>query len=247
MKKKIFIIIIAMIIDTYATCEKLPVCMSTEPVTNADNSALYAEVIEADRSFITTYTAQPDMFAKDKAILLTCMDPRLMPDEFMGFHSGDMYVLRNAGGLATEDSLRSIIIAYKLLAANQIFVVQHTDCGMQKFTQDIMSDLLKESIVTAVLADPCYVTVEPVECNWENVCRCPGGKACHDYPCIDWLAIRINLYKSVVKTVKKIRKHPLIPSDVPIYGFIFDVITGELIPVEKAMEVGRAKPIHCKK
>src|SRR5579862_2306395 len=105
MKKKIFILIIALTVGIQAVGEKLPVCMSTEPVTNADNSALYAEVIAADTSFVTTYEAQPDMFAKDKAILLTCMDPRLMPDEFMGFHSGDMYVLRNAGGLATEDSL----------------------------------------------------------------------------------------------------------------------------------------------
>ena len=242
MKKIIFLLILG--ISTIS--KTLPPCVSPDPVINAENSALFAEVIEADNAFERTYVAQPDMFAKDKAIVLTCMDPRLTPNDFMGFTSGDMYVIRNAGGLATEDTLRSLIIAYKLLAANQIFVIQHTDCGMQKFTQKVMTKLLKESIVTAKLVEPCEVTVEPIACEWENTCKCLGKKNCDDYGCIDWLAITENLNDSVVKTVKTIRKHPLIPSDVPIYGFIFDVITGELIPVKKATKIGRAKPLDCK-
>jgi len=247
MTKKIIITLLLCLPATMAFSKKLAPCNPHEHVTNADNSALYASVVAADTAFARTYSAQPDMFAKDKAILLTCMDPRLMPDEFMGFVSGDIYVLRNAGGLATEDALRSLIIAYKLLAANQIFVVQHTDCGMQKFTNEVMVNLLEESIVTATLAKPCEVTVEPRDCKWKNVSSCCGKKACIDYDCIDWHAIRTNLFESVLDTVKTIRNHPLVPSDVPIYGFIFDVITGELIPVPKATKAGRAKPLVCKK
>ena len=242
--------IIMLLLSLYASPglgKKLAPCNPHEHVTNADNSALYASVVAADTAFARTYTAQPDMFAKDKAILLTCMDPRLMPDEFMGFVAGDIYVLRNAGGLATEDSLRSLIIAYKLLAANQIFVVQHTDCGMQKFTNDVMVNLLEETIVTAQLAKPCEVITEPRDCKWKNVSSCCGKKACIDYDCIDWLAITTNLSESVVNTVKAIRNHPLVPADVPIYGFIFDVISGQLIPVPKATKIGRAKPLVCKK
>jgi carbonic anhydrase len=247
MKKNIIILLVLATFCAPIASKKLPECKQHGHVINANNSELYAEVIEADNSFVTTYVAQPDMFAKDKAVVLTCMDPRLTPNAFMGFVSGDMYVFRNAGGLATEDALRSIILAYKLLGAREIFVIQHTDCAMQKFTNDVMTDLLKESIVTAKLAHPCEVTVKPKECDWKNVCACSGKKDCIEYGCIDWLAIRVNLYKSVIDTVRTIRNHPLIPSNVPIYGFIFDVITGELIPVKKATKIGRAKPLDCTK
>jgi len=246
-KNKILILITAGLFSLSIAAKHLAPCNPHEQVTNADNSELYADVVSADASFMTSYTAQPDMFAADKAIVLTCMDLRLMPNEFMGFVSGDMYVLRNAGGLATEDSLRSLIIAHKLLGAQQIFVVQHTDCGMQKFTNEVMVNLLEETIVTAQLAHPCEVTVKPKACKWKNTSKCCGKRACIDYECIDWMTIQENLYKSVVKTVKTIRNHPLIPSDVPIYGFIFDVITGELIPVPKATKAGRATPLVCKK
>ncbi len=244
-KNSIVLILAALTMST--TYQALPPCVSPEPVTNRENSALYKEVLAADQSFMETYEAQPDMFAKDKAIVLTCMDPRLLLDAIMGFSSGDMYVLRNAGGLATIDMLRSLVIAYKLLAANQIFVIQHTDCGMQKFTNKVMDKLLRKSIVTATLPEPCEVYVEPRVCDWENVCKCSGKKNCKNYPCTDWLPIEQNLYLSVIETVRTIRNYPLIPSDVPIYGFIFDVLTGELIVVEEAMRVGRAKPLNCKK
>src|SRR5579872_2897099 len=113
--KKNIILIFLMLFSLPVTTQKLPVCESPEPVTNRENSALYAEIVAADQSFMQTYTAQPDMFAKDKALVLTCMDPRIILEAIMGLSSGDIYVLRNAGGLATEDMLRSLVIAYKLL------------------------------------------------------------------------------------------------------------------------------------
>jgi len=223
MQKKMIMLCVLITLLSSTISNSLPPCTSHKPVTNAENSELYASVIAADNSFKMTYTAQPDMFAKDKAIVLTCMDPRIILEDIMDFESGDMYVIRNAGGLATDDMLRSLVIAYKLLAANQIFVIQHTDCGMQKFTNHVMSKLLDETIVTATLEHPCEVTIFPVECDWKNVCKGCGKKECVDYPCTDWLPIKDNLFKSVTKAVKKIRKYPLVPSDVPIYGFIFDV------------------------
>lgn len=165
MKKNIVILLLCVLSVTQCVSKHLPPCTSPDPIINAENSVLYAAVIAADNQYVSTYSSQPDMFAKEKAIVLTCMDPRINLDEMMGFENGDIYVLRNAGGLATEDSLRSLIIAYKLLAANQIFVIQHTDCGMQKFTQNVMTNLLKESIVTATLEHPCEVTVFPVKCD----------------------------------------------------------------------------------
>jgi len=247
MKKNSIILLALILFNASLVSKHLTPCNPREHVTNTNNSELYASVLAADNIFVKTYKAQPDMFAKDKAIVLTCMDPRLLPNEFMGFFAGDMYVLRNAGGLATADMLRSLIIAIKLLGAEQIFVVQHTDCGMQKFTNKIMTHLLEGTIVTAKLVHPCEVTVEPVRCKWKNTSKCCGKKSCVDYDYVDWRAIRVDLFKSVKRTVKAIREYPLIPSDIPIYGFIFDVITGELIPVPKANKAGKATPLVCKK
>jgi carbonic anhydrase len=162
---------------------------------------------------------------------------------------GGTYVIRNAGGRVTEDMLRSLVIAQKMLTAKEIFVIQHTDCGMQKFTNEVMIDLLEGSIVMATLVKNCNTTLEPLQdndtCKWQNTSKCCGKRACIDYECIDWGIIYHGLFKSVLEDVKAIRNHPLIPSDVPIYGFILDVITGELIPVPKAMKAGRAKPLFC--
>ena len=253
--KKFLLTLLALVSVTTAFADKnrrapLAPCNPSEQVINADNSALYAAVIAANDVFETTYIAQTDMFAKKKAIVLTCMDPRLNDLEaIMGLDLTDIYVLRNAGGRATDDAIRSLVIAYKLLAAEQIFVIQHTDCGMQKFTDAVMNDLLKESLVTSTLVKNCNVTLYPLQsnnaCRWVNTSSCCGVDLCSMCGCINWLTIDHGLANSVLEDVKTIRNNPLIPSNIPIYGFIFDVITGDLIPVPKATKAGRATPLSC--
>jgi carbonic anhydrase len=66
--------------------------------------------------------------------ILTCMDARLDPAKFAGLAEGDAHVIRNAGGRATDDTIRSLIISHKLLGTNEWFVIHHTDCGMETFT-----------------------------------------------------------------------------------------------------------------
>ncbi|WP_460990044.1 carbonic anhydrase, partial [Staphylococcus aureus] len=94
-----------------------------------------------------------------------------------------VYVIRNAGGHVTQDAIRSLVISYKLLGAEQIFVIQHTDCGMQKFTDAVMNDLLTESLVTATLVKDCNVTLYPVQsnntCQWVNTSSCCGANVCN--------------------------------------------------------------------
>lgn len=164
---------------------------------------LYKEVVAANEVYSRTYTAQPDAFAHKHAALLTCMDSRLLPNEFMGFHAGDIHLIRNAGGRASDDAIRSLVISSKFLKTNQFFVVHHTDCGMQRFTNQSIQEILNSSI--------------------------------------DWLTIQHGLFKSVLEDVTKIRNHPLISPEIPIYGFIFDVMTGKLIPVDEAIEAGKVK------
>jgi len=230
------------------TKKKLAPCDKHEVVPNEHNSPLFAAIMAADDVFETTYVPQPDLFAPRKAAIVTCMDYRL--NDFLSVVTPGTYILRNAGGRVTEDWIRSLVILYKLLEVEEIFLIQHTDCGMQKFTDKVMKDLLEGSLVKATLVQNCNVTLEPVQdnnvCKWKNTSKCCGKEACIDYDCIDWLTIKEGLFKSVLEDVKKIRNHPLIPSNIPVYGLIFDVITGDLIPVPKAMKAGRAKPLYCK-
>ena len=234
--------------DCEITRSSLAPCNKHEVVLNLDNSPLYAAIMAADDVFETTYVAQPDLFAPRKAAIVTCMDYRL--NDFLSSVTSGTYILRNAGGRVTEDWIRSVVILYKLLGVQEIFLIQHTDCGMQKFTPKVMKDLLEGSLVTATMVQNCNVTLEPVQsnntCKWKNTSKCCGQEACIDYDCIDWLTINNGLFDSVLEDVKLLRNHPLIPSNIPIYGLIFDVITGDLIPVPKAMKAGKAKPLYCK-
>src|SRR5512139_3053373 len=83
--------------------------------------------------------------------VLTCMDARLDPAKFAGLAEGDAHVVRNAGGRASDDAIRSLVISHKLLGTDEWFVIHHSDCGMQTFTNDVMRGLLEKSLDTAAL------------------------------------------------------------------------------------------------
>jgi carbonic anhydrase len=135
-------------------------------------------------------------------------------------------VTRNAGGRASDDAIRSLVISHKLLGTNEWFVIHHTDCGMELFTNDIMGDLLSQSLDTA-----------KIDANgWHDVGQGPGSA---DGKYINWLTIK-NQEQSVVEDVLRIRNHSLVPKYIPIYGFVYDVKTGKLIEVPEAMKAGRA-------
>jgi len=158
--------------------------------------------------------------------ILTCMDARLDPAKFAGLKEGDAHVIRNAGGRASDDAIRSLVISHKLLGTEEWFVVHHTDCGMELFTDEVMRSLLKQSLDTAKIdAD-----------GWHDVGRGPGSAEA-DF--IDWLTIR-NQAESVASDVRRIRAHPLVPASVPIYGYIYDVKNGRLVEVLEATKAGRA-------
>jgi carbonic anhydrase len=157
--------------------------------------------------------------------ILTCMDARLDPAKFAGLVEGDAHVIRNAGGRASDDASRSLIISHKLLGTNEWFVIHHTNCGMETFTDEVMRSLLRQSLDTAQLdAD-----------GWHDVG--PGsGSSEGDF--IDWLTINSQA-DSVISDVRRIRLHPLVPGDVPIYGYVYDVKSGRLVEVPEATKVGR--------
>ena len=78
--------------------------------------------------------------------VITCMDARIDPAKALGLEEGDAHVIRNAGGLATDDALRSLVISRTLLGTREAFVIGHTDCGMVTFTNEQIRDRLQDEL-----------------------------------------------------------------------------------------------------
>ena len=192
-------------------------------------SNILDEVLAANQSYATNFGSKKELplppgrhFA-----ILTCMDARLDPAKYAGLAEGDAHVIRNAGGRASDDAIRSLVISYKLLGTQEWFVIHHTDCGMTLFTDDIMRDLLSNSLKTAVVD----------ENGWRDIGEGPGS---HEGGFINWLTFK-DASASVVDDVRRIREHPLVPREIPIYGFVYDVKTGRLIDVPTATQLGQAR------
>lgn len=159
--------------------------------------------------------------------VLTCMDARLDPAKYAGLAEGDAHVIRNAGGRASNDAIRSLVISYKLLGTREWFVIHHTNCGMETFTDEVMRKLLRSSLKCASLDAT----------GWHDA---GGGGGSAEGEHISWLTIP-NQEPSVLEDVQRIRNHPLVPKEIPIYGYIYDVRNGRLVEVPKATAAGRAK------
>ncbi len=86
-----------------------------------------------------------------KVAILICMDARLDPLRFAGYSEDNAHITRNAGGRAGDDAIRSLVISHKLPGTDQWFVIHHTDCGMESFTNETISGLLAESLETTAL------------------------------------------------------------------------------------------------
>ena len=155
------------------------------------------------------------------------MDARLDPAKYAGLSEGDAHVIRNAGGRASDDAIRSLVISYKLLGTAEWFVVHHTDCGMEFFTSELMGDLLASSLETAQLGANGFT----------DIGKGPGST---EGRYINWLTIA-DQAGAVVEDVARIRNHSLVPSGIPIYGYVYDVRTGRLVEIPEATKIGQAR------
>ncbi|HWO57603.1 MAG TPA: carbonic anhydrase [bacterium] len=190
-------------------------------------STIVQEVVAANRAYQETFGSKRDlpMPPARRFAVLTCMDARLDPAKFAGLAEGDAHVIRNAGGRASDDAIRSLVISYKLLGTREWFVIHHSDCGMETFTDDVIADLLARSLETATINGG----------GWVDTGKGPGAP---DGRFIKWLTIR-NQRESVVEDVARIRRHPLVPPTIAIHGYIYDVRSGALVEVEEATPIGR--------
>jgi carbonic anhydrase len=161
-----------------------------------------------------------------KFAVLTCMDARLDPAKYAGLSEGDAHVIRNAGGFASDDAIRSLLISHMLLGTEEWFIIHHTQCGMQSLTDEKIREVHAISLETARMGSD----------DLSDVGSAPGS---HESAFIDWLVIH-DPAKSVVADVERVRSHPLVPKSLPIYGYTYDVKTGKLSEVPEATLIGRA-------
>jgi carbonic anhydrase len=186
------------------------------------------EVLAANEEYASSFGNRSELALPParRFAILTCMDARLDPAKYAGLSEGDAHVIRNAGGRASDDAIRSLVISYKLLGTQEWFVIHHTNCGMEFFTDDVMRGLLESSLETAALGDDGF----------HDVGQGPGS---NEGKYVDWLTIS-HTENSVTEDVERIRNHPLVPRSIPIYGYVYDVKSGRLVEVPGATAAGKA-------
>lgn len=153
------------------------------------------------RSFTQGALAMPPA---RKLAVVACMDARLDPLPMLGLGLGDMHVIRNAGGRATEDAIRSLAISERLLGTDTVLVIHHADCGMLTFSNEQIRGRIQSE-----LGEAAHAAAER----------------------IDFLPFS-DLEQSVRDDVAAIKASPLIPDSIAVYGAVYDVHSGRLTQVE---------------
>lgn len=159
--------------------------------------------------FVTT------KYPNKKLAILACMDARLtaLLPAALNLKNGDVKIIKNAGGLISHpfgEVTRSLIVAIYELGVEDVIVLGHTDCGMRGIDSTEIEELMMERGIEESTLDMirnCGIELE----NW-----------IHGFD---------NEEESVIENVNKIKNHPLIPSDVNVYGYIMDSVTGEMTKV----------------
>ena len=157
--------------------------------------------------------------------ILTCMDARMDPAKFAGLIEGDAHVIRNAGGRACDDAIRSLVISAKLMGTREWLVIHHTGCGMQRNSDEDIRHLLG-------LDDDAHHEGT----RWHVVKK--SAWVSSDFA--EWLTFS-DLGASVIEDVTLIRNHPLVPPDVTIYGYIYHIHHGTLEAVTEANRIGQPR------
>jgi carbonic anhydrase len=155
------------------------------------------EALEGNRAFAEGFDKSDAQLPPNKPlVVLTCIDARLHPEEFLALGIGDAHVVRNAGGRASDDAIRSIAISSQLLGTRECMVIHHTDCGMLTFTNEAARDMLGPAA-----ADVDFMPFTDVE-------------------------------QSTRDDVATIRANPLMPTDLEVTGWAYDVKTGRVTAVD---------------
>ncbi|MFP4973957.1 beta-class carbonic anhydrase [Paenibacillus sp. CN-4] len=174
-----------------------------------------SEILAYNKSFVEQkeYEAYlTSRYPDKKMLIITCMDTRLVEllPRAMNFRNGDVKIIKNAGAIISQpfgSVMRSVMVALYALNADEVIVVGHHDCGMAAINPDQMIETIKDRGVS-----------EEVLSTLEN----SGIKL------TKWLRGFDNVQEGVIQTVELIKRHPLLPPNVPVHGMIIDPSTGAL-------------------
>lgn len=169
----------------------------------------------ANKEYVEGFGFRADLGGtpSDHLAILTCMDARVEPMKILGLELGEANVIRNAGARVTDDAIRSLTVSTKLLGADTILVLHHTNCGMAKQTDDDVIEAVSGGV------DEVREAAEKIE--WSTIDSEPAA---------------------LIEDVRKLRENPLIASDVTIHGWLLDIETGEVIEVSEATDLGAPTP-----
>lgn len=153
-----------------------------------------------------------------------CMDERLPVDEALGIRSdhGDAHVFRNAGGLITDDAIRSAMLTCNFFGTEEIVIINHTECGMMSAHAETLVQALKDKGI-----DIDNISVDP---SLPELTLASGAFA-------KWIRMFDDVDDICARQVEYVRNHPLIPDHVTVSGWIWEVETGHLrAPYERLSE-----------
>jgi carbonic anhydrase len=179
---------------------------------------------------------QPIQPSKRLAVV-ACMDARIDVEDLLGLQTGEAHIIRNAGGVVTEDAIRCLIISHHLLNTNEIVLIHHTRCGMLAFTDDLLKAGLEGDKPAEKLLGQAtgrkFKSCRKASAHPSAFHAFRGALEPLDAPCSD--AQMERLAWDVRRGMSSILNHPWIPTTgsdaVTVRGFVYDVDTGRLSEV----------------
>jgi len=124
------------------------------------------ELLRANEKYYQTFTAgQLPAHPARKLAIVTCMDARIDVFAILGLGPGDAHVIRNGGGIVTEDAMRSLILSHHLLGTEEILIINHTDCGMMRFTEEQLRKKLRTQFGTSAVSPSHFHAFTDLEDN----------------------------------------------------------------------------------
>jgi carbonic anhydrase len=126
--------------------------------------SIIEEVLNANETYARNFTLG-DLLAPPsrRLAVVACMDARVNVEELLGIKTGEAHIIRNAGGIITEDALRSLIISHHLLGTDEFMMIHHTDCGMLKFKDEDLRAQLQQQTGTATVVPTCFHAFDHLE------------------------------------------------------------------------------------
>jgi carbonic anhydrase len=124
------------------------------------------DAVKANESFAQDFkSGNLPMPPGRKLAIVACMDARLNVEQFLGLKIGDAHIIRNAGGIVTEDAIRSLIISHHLLGTQEFIIINHTDCGMLTFKDDELAAKLEAGTNAAAVTPQRFYAFPDLEKN----------------------------------------------------------------------------------